>query len=214
MDTTRQVLKGAILLTGLLTIMFMVKALTPESFGSEVWAERTPGGALLFILLGTVWTAFGMPRQLVAFGGGVSFGFVDGLVLGLVAAVIGAGFAYTFGRTVGRRLISDRVQRKMPRIARFVNKNPFGVTVLVRLLPVGSNLCMNLASGVMALPVTAFIAGSIIGYLPQTLVFALAGSGVQVDPALRIGLAIVLLGASGVMGVVLFKRYQERFNDD
>ena len=68
----------------------------------------------------------------------------------------------------------------------------------------------NLVAGISSVPALAFFAGSALGYIPQTAIFALAGSGVEVDPALRIGLAAVLLLISGVMSVALFRRFRNR----
>jgi uncharacterized membrane protein YdjX (TVP38/TMEM64 family) len=52
-----------------------------------------------------------------------------------------------------------------------------------------------------------YFAGSGVGYLPQTVVFALAGSGVTFDPVLPLTLAVVLFAVSGLIGVWLFRRH-------
>jgi uncharacterized membrane protein YdjX (TVP38/TMEM64 family) len=66
------------------------------------------------------------------------------------------------------------------------------MTVLIRLLPVGSNLLTNLAAGISSIRSKHFFSGTLLGYLPQTLVFALVGSGVHIAPALKLALAIGL----------------------
>jgi uncharacterized membrane protein YdjX (TVP38/TMEM64 family) len=53
-----------------------------------------------------------------------------------------------------------------------------------------------------------FFAGSGVGYLPQTLVFALAGSGVNFNPAFRLTLAGVLFVVSSLIGVWLYRRHR------
>ena len=82
------------------------------------------------------------------------------------------------------------------------------MTVLVRLLPVGNNLLTNLAAGISSIRPASFLLGSLIGYLPQTLVFALVGSGVQIAPALKLGLAIGLFLISGALGAYLYKHFR------
>jgi uncharacterized membrane protein YdjX (TVP38/TMEM64 family) len=52
----------------------------------------------------------------------------------------------------------------------------------------------------------AFILGSGVGYIPQTAVFALVGSGISVDPGWRIGLGAVLFLVSGALGIYLYRR--------
>ena len=59
------------------------------------------------------------------------------------------------------------------------------------------------------LPIPApFFLGSLLGYIPQTLVFALAGSGVDVGAAWRIGIAVALFLVSGVIGAWLYRKYR------
>ena len=82
------------------------------------------------------------------------------------------------------------------------------MTLLIRLLPLGSNLVTNLAAGVSSVGAAPFFLGSSIGYLPQTLVFALVGSGFSVDPELRIAISVVLFIVSGFLGVTLYRKYR------
>jgi len=59
-------------------------------------------------------------------------------------------------------------------------------------------------AGIAASP---FLAGSAVGYLPQTAVFALLGKGVRVDGAWQIGLAAALFAASVGIGFGLLRRH-------
>jgi len=76
------------------------------------------------------------------------------------------------------------------------------------LLPLGSNLVTCLAAGVSGVSALAFISGSAVGYLPQTIVFTLIGSGIEVDPEMRIGLSVVLFVVSGMLGVYLYRKHR------
>ena len=61
-------------------------------------------------------------------------------------------------------------------------RTPSAATLTLRLLPVGSNMLLNLVAGVSERARQApFMAASAIGYLPQTVVFALLGGGVRVS---------------------------------
>ncbi|TPW10910.1 MAG: hypothetical protein FD130_2102, partial [Halothiobacillaceae bacterium] len=44
--------------------------------------------------------------------------------------------------------------------------------------------------------------------IPQTVVFALIGSGISVDPLLRIGLGVALFLLSGLLGLYLFRQFR------
>lgn len=82
------------------------------------------------------------------------------------------------------------------------------MTLLIRFLPVGSNLLTNLVAGVSAVRWLPFMAGSALGYIPQTLIFVLLGSGIHIDPVFRISLSVALFVVSGGLGVYLYRRYR------
>ncbi|HSJ47510.1 MAG TPA: VTT domain-containing protein, partial [Gammaproteobacteria bacterium] len=92
----------------------------------------------------------------------------------------------------------------------FVGDHPLRTILLIRLLPLGSNLATNLAAGISRMGTRPFAAGSALGYLPQTLVFALIGSGIAVDPLWRIGTGILLFLLSGLLGLSLYRHFRLR----
>ena len=91
------------------------------------------------------------------------------------------------------------------RLDRFLAANPLTATLTLRLLPVGNNLVLNLLAGVSAMAAAPFLGATLVGYIPQTLVFALAGSGTQVDRTHQIGLAAALFVASAALGLLLLR---------
>ena len=194
---------------------FLVKATGLSALLEKEWLDTLVRGGgyadkILFLAVGGLWTAVGLPRQAASFGAGYAFGFGAGLVLGVFATMLGCVGAFYYARLLGRDFVAARLSAKTRQIDAFLNDNSFTTTLLIRFLPVGSNLVTNLVAGISSVPALAFFAGSALGYIPQTAIFALAGSGVEVDPALRIGLAAVLLLISGVMSVALFRRFRNR----
>lgn len=184
---------------------------------NEAWIDsvvRGKGlnGELLFIGIGALVAAVGLPRQLVCFLGGYGFGLVEGTLLGLLASVLGCIGTFYYARLLGRRLVLARFAQRIHKLDDFLHDNTLGMTLLVRLLPVGSNLVNTLVAGVSAVRALPFIVGSALGYIPQTLVFALAGSGVNIDPMRRIGLAVVLFVVSAVLSVMLYRNYRRGRN--
>jgi len=165
-------------------------------------------GILLFFAAATVMTAFGFPRQIISFFGGYAFGMIQGTVLILSATVVGCIVCFYYARFLGRDLVRKRYPDKVRRIDKFLASGPFAMTVLIRFLPVGSNIATNLAAGVSGVASWAFFTGSLIGYFPQTIIFALIGSGIAIDPGLRIGLGVILFVISGILGVFLYRRYR------
>ena len=70
----------------------------------------------------------------------------------------------------------------------------------------GNNLALNLLAGLSAVRPLALPRGSALGYLPQTLVFALLGNGVAVDRTAQLALGGALLVVSVALGTWLLRR--------
>lgn len=182
--------------------------------GTE-WVDRhVRGQGLLgegvFLLFGTAVTAVGVPRQGVAFLGGYAFGAVVGTGLSLLAQVLGCALSYFWARLVGRawaeRRLAGRFGTKLRRLRDVLAESPFGATLALRLLPIGNNLALNLLAGLAGIAAAPFLAGSALGYLPQTVVFALLGKGIRVDGTWQLALAAVLLAGSVAIGFGLLRR--------
>ena len=58
------------------------------------------------------------------------------------------------------------------------------------------------------MPARPFLLGSLVGYLPLTFVFALAGSGVEAGGGVRVAAAVLCFVASGAIGIWLYRKYR------
>jgi uncharacterized membrane protein YdjX (TVP38/TMEM64 family) len=175
-------------------------------------ADQGTLAPLLFVLAGAAATAAGLPRQAVAFLGGYVFGALAGTGLALAAQLIGAAAAFGWARLVGRawveRRLAGRFGPKLRPLVATLRQTPFGAALALRLLPVGNNLALNLLAGMAGIAALPFLAASAIGYLPQTVVFALLGKGVRVDGSWQIGLAAAMFAASLALGFWLWRRHR------
>lgn len=207
----RVILKGLALILSLALLGYLFKTSDLGSSVNEAWIDaRVKGhgvnGALLFLLMGGIFTAIGLPRQVIAFLGGYAFNVGLGTLLGALAALLGCMLSFVYARFFGKGLLRARLGERAGRFDRFIHDHPFSMTVLIRLLPVGSNLLTNLAAGISSIRPRYFFSGTLLGYLPQTLVFALVGSGVHIAPMLKLTLAIALFLVSMALGVYLYRR--------
>ena len=172
--------------------------------GQGLWGEA------VFLAAGTAATAAGLPRQAVAFLGGYAFGAPLGTALGLLAQALGCALSFGWARLVGRDWAARRLEGRFGRRLRPLHDrlvaSPFGATLALRLLPVGNNLALNLLAGLSGLRLGPFLAASALGYLPQTLVFALLGDGVAVDRTAQLLLGGGLFVISVVLGIWLLRR--------
>ncbi|MGH9577463.1 MAG: TVP38/TMEM64 family protein, partial [Terriglobales bacterium] len=209
----RVLVSGLALLATLVAIGWAIESGVFGEVLSKAWIDsdvrgKGIGGEALFLCVAGLTTAFALPRHVVSFLGGYAFGVVLGTALGLAGTALGCVLTFFYARIVGRPLVSARLGARVQRIEDFLAAHPFWMTVLIRLLPVGNNFATNLAAGVSRVPAAPFFLGSVLGYLPQTLVFALAGSGVDLGASWRIGIAVALFVASGVIGAWLYRKYR------
>lgn len=179
--------------------------LSPTDFEALV-LDRGAWGPWLFLALASLTVAVGLPRQAVAFAGAYCFGFWPGFALGLAASVISAALDFGWARGVGQATVQRMIAGRLARIDRFLGKNPFQASLMLRLLPIGNNVLINVVSGVSGMSAAKFLLGSAIGYIPQTIIFALVGTGTRLGLASELGLAIGLFVASAALGLALLRR--------
>ena len=204
------VLAGGLLVAGLL---LREVGLAPGTGWVDRWVlGQGLAGDLVFVAIGAAATAAGAPRQGVAFLGGYALGVVQGTVLSLAAQVLGCALSYLWARAVGRgwaeRRLAGQFGHRLRPLRDVLAGSPFNATLALRLLPVGNNLALNLLAGMAGVSLLPFLAGSAIGYLPQTVVFALLGKGIRVDGAWQLGLGIGLFVVSAVIGLMLLRQHQ------
>jgi len=201
-------IKGLLFLGTLAGAAYLLSLGMDESWIDENVRGQGLKGWIIFISLGGVLAGVGFPRQILAFMGGYAFGVVKGATITVLAVGVGCVLTFAYARLLGRSFVKRKFPRKIKRIDDFLSESPFLMSLLIRLLPVGSNVVTNAAAGVSGVKALPFVAGSVLGYIPQTIVFSLAGSGVEVDPVWRISLSVILFIVSGLLGVYLYRRYR------
>lgn len=205
--TTRIILSGLLLIAVLVMLAWQLHDVIDERW-IDTWV-RGQGlrGQLLFIAVAALLASVGLSRQVLAFLGGYSFGFVQGMAFSMIAVVAGCVTTFQVSRHFLQARVRRRFSERVDRIDRFLGKNTFTATLMFRLLPAGSNFLVNVAAGASGVRGTPFFLGSTLGYLPQMLVFSLVGSGARVTETWQVVIAMALFVVAAVMGVVLYRRY-------
>ena len=199
---TRVLWKPALLLAGLLAAGLALRG----GWGREALNAPAQAGPVVFVLVGGVACAVGVPRQVVAYAAGLGFGTLGGCALALVAETVGCAADFVWARIVARKWAARTIRGRLARLDRQLSRHPFGATLTLRLLPVGSNLLLNLVAGVSGVAALPFLLASAVGYLPQTIVFAMLGGGVRVDHDAQLLLAGGLFALASVLGLWLMRR--------
>ncbi len=198
-STFRGAAKPALLLVLLVACGFAARLLPGDPLRA---AGADPVSVML---IGAALCAVGLPRQLVCYAAGARFGLAAGLGVAMAAQMLGCAADMILARTLARDWVAARLGGRMARIDRLLSRRPFVATLTLRLLPVGNNLLLNLIAGVSGIAALPFLAASAIGYLPQTAVFVLAGTGAGTARWLPVALAVVLFALSASLGAALLR---------
>ena len=219
MNRRVKLLARPLLLLGGLVCAGLLLRLLPDGGVSGLLAhetgERGVWQALDLICVGAALCAVGVPRQVVCYACGLALGAGYGSAAALAAEIVGCAANLIWARLIARDWASRRLRGgrlwggRLARLDRAIAARPFTTTLSLRMLPVGNNLLLNLAAGVSSVAALPFLAGSAIGFLPQTLVFALAGAGSKIGHGAQLALALVLFAISAALGWWLLRRMRQ-----
>lgn len=203
-SAARTVVKPALLLFGLTAGALSLNLLPFKAF-LTLQTGSGPADAAWLVLLGALACAVGLPRQIVAFAGGYVWGLWAGTALALAAQILGAAADLFWARMAARDWVQARLNGRMRRLDQMLSRRPFAAAVALRFMPIGNNLLLNLLAGVSAVPASGFLAGSLVGFVPQTVIFALLGSGSRVARSTEIALGAALFVVSAGIGAIMLR---------
>ena len=149
--------------------------------------------ALLFVLTFSLLIGVGMPRLWVSAIAGAAFGALWGSLLALVASVAGAAIVYRFGRSLLAGILQRRIGSRLALWQARFERNAFWWVLYMRLFPLSNATLAGLVCGACRIPVGAYLAGSLLGFVPLTFVFAIFGSGGVKGNFYQVALGTVLL---------------------
>jgi uncharacterized membrane protein YdjX (TVP38/TMEM64 family) len=174
------------------------------------WAIAWP----VFVFASVVYTALGGPRQLLALTCGWLMGGLAGALLSTVLTGFGALVAIWCVRTVGMAWMQERHGERVALIGRLLAQDTWLWICTVRLMPVGSNLATNIAVGLARLNMPAVFWGSLLGYLPQMLMFSFAGAGVALHDEQQLWISLLMLVLSTALVLFLYYHgFKQRLMD-
>lgn len=157
-----------------------------------------------FGLASVIYTALGGPRQLLAFTCGYLLGGLSGALLSTFLTGFGALLAIHCVRYFGMEWLSKRHSERVAFISRLLAEDTWLWICTVRLMPVGSNLATNIAVALAKLSTPAVFWGSLLGYLPQMILFSFAGGGLALQDEQQIWISVLMLVFSTALVLYLY----------
>lgn len=209
-NSLRLIAKALAGFVGLIVLLWSIRPLFQSLIDymliSNFWNDLPTGAKFAcFLLTGIILTSLGFPRQSVALLGGYLFGMTLGCLLAMVATLGGCMLAYHIAAQLG----SVRIRRFMPpglpgSIEGWTREQVFVKTLMIRLMPVGSNLATNITAGIVRAPRLQFFTASLIGFLPQILIFVIGGSSVSSGSTVQFFIGSGLFVISLALGFRLY----------
>ncbi|VXA90348.1 TVP38/TMEM64 family protein [Brevundimonas sp. G8] len=176
----RAVLATALLLGAMIALFAVGKSqLGLEAEGRlEDWLagfRQGPWGLVAAIVVFTVSAFFGAPQFILIAACVVAFGPWFGFLYSWIATVVSAGVTYWLGRGPTARLLERHGGRTVGRLTRFVGKNAFYASFMIRNVPSAPFIIVNMAFGAARASFPGFLAGCALGVLPKTALVAFFG---------------------------------------
>ncbi len=164
---------------------------------------------LLFVFL-SLGTSIGLPRQIAALVAGINLGALVGGIIATLAATLGCLITFT----VSRYLLSDKITQKYPeqltKLSDFLSEQTFLKAIVIRILPLGSNFITNIIAGVSKVSMRAYVSGSFVGFIPQMIIFSLAGSGIRLGAQNELIASGILFVIALLISAYLVKKHKKR----
>jgi uncharacterized membrane protein YdjX (TVP38/TMEM64 family) len=176
----RAVLATALLLGAMIVLFAVGKSqLGLDAEGRlEAWLagfRQGPWGLVAAIVVFTLSAFFGAPQFILIAACVVAFGPWFGFLYSWIATVVSAGVTYWLGRGPTARLLERHGGKTVGRLTRFVGKNAFYASFMIRNVPSAPFIVVNMAFGAARASFPGFLAGCAVGVLPKTALVAFFG---------------------------------------
>ncbi|MES1203970.1 MAG: VTT domain-containing protein [Pseudomonadota bacterium] len=136
------------------------------------WA---PGAVTaLFVVLAFV----GAPQIALIAATAAVFGPGEGAIMSWIATMISAVVGFLIGRAAGAATLERLEGRLIERLRRAVAQNGFLAAAIIRVVPSGPFILVNMALGATGMRASWFVGGTGLGIVPKIAFIAFAGHGI------------------------------------
>ena len=173
-----------------------------QSFADSPW------GVPFLIAMFCISAFLGAPQFALIAGAVVAFGPVWGALWSWVATLCSGAVTFWTGRLMGEATFRKYGGNFAGRLSAFINKNVFAASAIVRSVPTGPFILVNMAFGVVGASFLAFWAGMALGVWPKIILVVLISQGfVDAATGSFITAGIAIIAAIGVwIAIMLFAR--------
>lgn len=172
---------GAILVVGKFALL---DSTTGQGMIAQIEAflltlRNHPAGLPVLITLFCTACFIGAPQMLLIGLAVVTFGPVQGMLYAWIATLFSLSLTFWVGRLAGEDMLKRYGGRHLNRLSRFIGKNDFLASLIVRNVPLAPFIVVNMAFGVSAARFWRFLVGAAIGSLPKMAMVAFGGGAIE-----------------------------------
>lgn len=160
------------------------KHLSFETIGRNYEGMQTFIGAhyfaalALYMLLYIASVALSLPTALfLTVSGGLLFGWQIGSSAAVISATLGASILFLVVKCSGGEALARRAGPFVARLKHGFAENALSYMLFLRLVPVFPFFIVNLVPAILGVPLRTFVIGTLLGIIPGSVAFSLAGSG-------------------------------------
>ncbi len=154
----------------------------------------------------------GVPQWALIASMVVAFGPRIGMGGAWVCTMLSASVNFWMARWIGAERVAKFGGQLVNRIASVVRRNGFVTSFVVRLVPTGPFILVNMAAGVSKMKFPHFLAGTALGIIPKIGVVTLIATGILSDDQsdwIRLGL--VLMAGLFILIMLAARKHLRRF---
>ena len=183
--TLRRMLPFAILLLGLATFFALglhrqlsLQTLSRNEAEIRAWvAANRVLATLTFVAIHTTVVAFSLPASIVmTAASGFLFGVAQGASMSMAAAIMGSIALFFAARTAFYDIFRARAGAALPRLEEGFRRDGFSYLVFLRIVPGFPSWLTTIVAALLGMKPAVFIAGTLIGILPGSFIFAGIGA--------------------------------------
>ena len=141
-------------------------------------AAQPVASVAVFMAVYALVVAFSIPGALIlTLTGGFLFGTLVGGSATVVAATVGAIAIFLAARTAFGDVLRRRAGPAVARIEEGVRENAFSYVLTLRLLPIFPFWLVNIAAGLVDIPLKTYALATLLGVIPGTFIYSALGAG-------------------------------------
>lgn len=201
-------LMGAIWL--LLRQWGMPASLAPAALSDWLMNQGMLGPVFLMLMMILAVVVGPIPTLPISAAAGLVYGMSVGTAIAVTGALAGSLIAFYLARILGREVVQRKLDQNPVFSARGSQRFLFIAVFLTRLIPLFSFALISYAAGVTAIQVWRYALATALGMLPMTFVFAGLGHSFELNPALTVVAAAIILFIMSTLPLYLRQRPHSR----